>query len=101
LLIPTLQAAPTILTADRSDKAPTSRSLSIGQLVAGRFRIHGFLGSGGMGEVYEAWDFELSERIALKTIRSQIASLSSVIDRFKQEVREARGISHINGVQGI
>jgi serine/threonine protein kinase len=70
--------------------------LSIGQLVAGRFRIHGFLGSGGMGEVYEAWDFELSERIALKTIRSQIASLSSVIDRFKQEVREARGISHIN-----
>ena len=49
-----------------------------------------------MGEVYEALDRELDERVALKTIRSETASLTSVIERFKQEVRQARGISHSN-----
>jgi Tol biopolymer transport system component len=49
-----------------------------------------------MGEVYEAWDSELRERIALKTIRPEIASSPSVIDRFKQEVKQARVISHVN-----
>ncbi|MBV9483849.1 MAG: protein kinase [Acidobacteria bacterium] len=62
----------------------------------GRFRIVRFINSGGMGEVYEAWDSELGERVALKTIRPEIASFPPVIERFKQEVRQARGVSHVN-----
>ena len=66
------------------------------EVISDRFRIIRFLNSGGMGEVYEAWDSELQERVALKTIRAEIASVPGVIDRFKREVKQARGVSHPN-----
>ncbi|HTF66618.1 MAG TPA: protein kinase [Edaphobacter sp.] len=72
------------------------RSLTPGDVISRRFEILRFLNSGGMGEVYEAWDSELKERIALKTIRPYIASDAMIIERFKREVRQARGISHTN-----
>jgi eukaryotic-like serine/threonine-protein kinase len=73
-----------------------AHSLITGQIVARRFRVLRFINSGGMGEVFEAWDSELGDRVALKTIRPDISSLPSAIDRFKQEVRQARTISHVN-----
>ena len=42
------------------------------QILAGRFRILRFVARGGMGEVYEAEDLELNERVALKTVRFEI-----------------------------
>jgi serine/threonine protein kinase/tetratricopeptide (TPR) repeat protein len=67
-----------------------------GQVVAGRFVINRYITRGGMGEVYEAWDSEVRERVALKTIRPELASISEVLERFRREVRQARGISHPN-----
>lgn len=67
-----------------------------GTVIAKRFEILRFLNRGGMGEVYEAWDSELKERVALKTIRPFIAFDAQVIERFKREVKQARGISHPN-----
>ncbi|HEV2990341.1 MAG TPA: protein kinase [Candidatus Angelobacter sp.] len=72
------------------------RTLKAGEVIAGRFEILRFLNSGGMGEVYEALDRELREHIALKTIRPEIASSPAVLERFKREVKQARGISHPN-----
>ena len=71
-------------------------SLRAGDVISKRFEVLRFLNRGGMGEVYEAWDSELKERIALKTIRPCIAKHSSIIERFKREVKQARGISHSN-----
>ena len=70
--------------------------LEVGTVYASRFKVVRFLSWGGMGEVYEAWDAELSESVALKTIRPQIASNAEVIERFKQEVKQAREVSHPN-----
>ena len=70
--------------------------LETGRVYARRFEILRFLSRGGMGEVYEAWDTELDEAVALKTIRLRIASNIDVIERFKQEVRQAREVSHPN-----
>ena len=50
----------------------TSQSLFPNQVVDGHFEILRFLNSEGRGEVYEAWDRDLRERIALKTIRPEI-----------------------------
>src|SRR5204863_5866135 len=54
------------------------RPLEPGQALAGRYRIVELLGRGGMGEVYEAEDQELGERIALKVIRQQASIIPGV-----------------------
>ncbi len=91
------QAAITVAGVHRPIHAQeVAPSLLPGQMVAGRFRVLRFINRGGMGEVFEAWDSELGDCVALKTIRPDISSLPSAIDRFKQEVRQARGISHVN-----
>jgi tetratricopeptide (TPR) repeat protein/TolB-like protein len=64
------------------------------ELVAGRYRIARFIAKGGMGEVYEAQDEEFSERVALKTVRPEIAERPGTIQRFKREIQLARRVSH-------
>lgn len=66
-----------------------------GDLILGRFKIVRRIGTGGMGDVYEAIDLELG-RVALKTIRPEIASSSDILARFKQEVALARQVSGPN-----
>jgi serine/threonine protein kinase len=79
-----------------SDGAAADRRLSEGTVLAGRFRIVRFIASGGMGEVYEAEDTELRERIAVKTIRREILLQPNSIARFRREVHLARQVTHRN-----
>jgi hypothetical protein len=67
-----------------------------GTLVANRYRIERFLARGGMGEVYEAFDQELSERVALKTVISTACDSPRAERKLKGEVQLARRISHPN-----
>ena len=67
-----------------------------GEVVAYRFRIVRYLAKGGMGELYEAEDLELHERVALKTILSSIANDERSILLFKREVHLARQVTHAN-----
>lgn len=71
-------------------------SFEPGEALAGRFRIERSLGRGGMGQVWEAYDQQLRQAVALKTIRSEIAADPKAIERFKQEVLNARKVSHPN-----
>jgi len=71
---------------------PADKSFFDNEIILGRFQIIRHLGTGGMGEVYEAKDLELG-RIALKTIRLQIASSPRAFERFRQEVVLARKVS--------
>jgi TolB-like protein len=73
-----------------------SQSFHSDQLVAGRYKIVRFIGRGGMGEVYEADDLELRERVALKTVRPEAAFDRSTIGRFKREIQLARKVTHPN-----
>ena len=80
-----------------SSSAPApSQAFFPAELVAERFRITRFLARGGMGEVYEAEDIELHERVALKSIRSELLDDGKVLDRFKREVHLARKVTHPN-----
>jgi serine/threonine protein kinase/tetratricopeptide (TPR) repeat protein len=72
------------------------QSFRPGELVAERFRITCFIARGGMGEVYEAEDIELHERVALKSIRSELLHDGKALDRFKREVHLARKVTHPN-----
>jgi eukaryotic-like serine/threonine-protein kinase len=66
------------------------------QLLAGRFRVIRFVARGGMGEVYEAEDEELNERVAVKTARFQNVQTTHEIERFRREIQLARKVTHPN-----
>ena len=61
-----------------------------GDLVLGRFRIIRRLGSGSLGDVYEAFDSNLAHVVALKVIRSAIVGNETVLARFRKQVQLAR-----------
>jgi serine/threonine protein kinase/tetratricopeptide (TPR) repeat protein len=71
-------------------------SFAAGDLLANRFRILHLISKGGMGEVYEAEDLELHERIAIKTILPDIANNPAAIEQFKREIQLARRVTHLN-----
>jgi tetratricopeptide (TPR) repeat protein len=75
--------------------AASAPQLAAGEVLAGRYRIVRYLARGGMGEVYEAEDLELGERIALKTIREG-AREGIAEERFKREIQLARKVTHPN-----
>ncbi len=64
--------------------------------LASRYAILGEAGRGGMGVVYKAHDLETGEVVALKVLKPEIASNPAVLERFKNEVRLARKITHRN-----
>ena len=49
-------------------------TLRPGECLAARYQVVRFIAQGGMGEVYEAEDTVLKERVALKTIRAEICA---------------------------
>ncbi len=73
-----------------------SKNLEAGSVFARRYLILEELGKGGMGSVYKAFDKEVEEKIALKTIKPEIAADEKVIQRFRNELKIARKISHKN-----
>jgi serine/threonine-protein kinase len=84
-------------------EAPTVASpapggvLGRGQVFADRYEILGTLGKGGMGVVYRARDRQLDEVVALKLLRAEaLAGDPTLLDRFKQEIKLARRITHRN-----
>lgn len=70
--------------------------LSTGSTFAGRYQIIEELGKGGMGNVYKVFDKEINAKIALKLIKPEIASDKKTIERFRNELKTARDISHKN-----
>jgi serine/threonine protein kinase/CheY-like chemotaxis protein/tetratricopeptide (TPR) repeat protein len=75
---------------------PAAPVFHAGEVVSGRFRIVRFLAQGGMGELYEAEDLELRERVALKTILPLKARDERAVSMFKREVHLARQVTHPN-----
>lgn len=74
--------------------APKRLTIKEGETFAGRYRVEGVLGKGGMGIVLKAKDLQLDEEVAIKVIRPEHAVDVEFLERLKQEVRLARRISH-------
>ena len=89
---------PTVLIprSERDAPPPAAGAFEPGELLAGRFRVVRFLGHGGMGDVYEAEDEEVHGRVALKTVRAEIARQPGILERFGREIHLARKVTHPN-----
>jgi serine/threonine protein kinase len=66
------------------------------EAIARRYDLIHKLGNGGMGQVYEAFDRDTGEAVALKVLNPDIASDPVVLERFCNELRVARKITHRN-----
>ncbi|UCC83804.1 MAG: protein kinase [Gemmatimonadota bacterium] len=71
-------------------------SLDCGTTFANRYEVMEQLGSGGMGEVYRVLDTEIDEEVALKLLRPEITLDPQLVERFRNELKLARRISHPN-----
>jgi len=89
------QAVPIPAPNSSDDGQPEARFVT-GQMLAGRYRIVGLLGKGGMGEVYKAEDLKLKQTVALKFLPESIALDGGMLARFHNEVRIARQVAHPN-----
>ncbi len=65
-------------------------------MLGGRYRIVALLGRGGMGEVYRADDLKLGQAVALKFLPAVVEQDAARLQRFLNEVKIARQISHPN-----
>jgi eukaryotic-like serine/threonine-protein kinase len=65
-------------------------------LAAGRYRVEGTLGQGGMAAVYLAHDSELDRAVAIKVLAEHLASDEAFRQRFLREARMAAKLSHPN-----
>jgi serine/threonine protein kinase len=63
-------------------------------LFAGRYEVIEEVGRGGMGRVYKVFDQKIKETVALKLINPEIGLNEKAIERFRNELRFARKISH-------
>ena len=80
------------LATETLEAAP--QELTTGSLFAGRYQVIEELGHGGMGRVYRALDKKLNEEVALKLVRPEIAADRATPERFHNELKLARKISH-------
>jgi Tol biopolymer transport system component len=62
----------------------------------GPYEIVGWLGAGGMGEVYRARDPRLGRDVAIKLIPEKFAKDANRVHRFEQEARAAGQLNHPN-----
>jgi eukaryotic-like serine/threonine-protein kinase len=62
----------------------------------GPYEIVGWLGAGGMGEVYRARDARLGRDVAIKLVDASLAAEGTRVRRFEQEARAAGQLNHPN-----
>jgi eukaryotic-like serine/threonine-protein kinase len=65
-------------------------------LLNDRYQLHEKLGSGGMAEVYRAYDLTLERTVSVKILREHFTSDADFKDKFHQEAKAAANLSHPN-----
>ena len=87
---------PATRTPGSSARLSTEGRFLPGTLVVERYRVVALLGKGGMGEVYRADDLTLDQPVALKFLPPALSTDQDALERFRNEVRIARRVSHAN-----
>src|SRR6185369_16608171 len=73
-------------------------ALDPGRIVAGKYRIDGFLGAGGMGVVLSATHLELDAPVAIKVVRDDFAANEAIVSRL---LFEARAVARMQSVHVV
>lgn len=69
------------------------------ELFAGRYRLDGLVGSGGMANVYKAYDEKTGMTVAIKMLKDEHKEDMEFLRRFEREASAVISLSHPNIVQ--
>ena len=69
------------------------------ELFAGRYRLDGLIGSGGMANVYKAFDEKANMMVAIKMLKDEHKDDMEFLRRFEREANAVISLSHPNIVQ--
>ncbi len=101
-LLPVPPVEKTLSPDDDIDSAQTRtlhspmKRLKRGRVFGDRYEVIEELGEGGMGIVYKVFDRKIEEKVALKVLAPEIAGDEKTIERFRNELKLARKVSHRN-----
>ena len=70
-------------------------ALNVGSRL-GHYDVTALIGSGGMGEVYQARDTKLNRNVALKVLPDAFATDQDRLARFKREAKVLASLNHPN-----
>jgi len=65
-----------------------------GRVLAGRYLLHGAVGTGASGRVYVAEDTRLRRRVAVKVLHAALAEDAAFLRRFRAEAQLAASLHH-------
>ena len=77
---------------------PTSL-LSLASALEGRYQVLSELGRGGMGIVFQAYDKQMKEQVAIKLLSPLLSTDGEALERLTREVSVARRVSHPNVIR--
>jgi eukaryotic-like serine/threonine-protein kinase len=78
---------------------PSSEIARAGLVVAGKFRLDGIIGQGGMGSVWSATHLDLGHRIAIKLVSREFVRSPEALRRFDAEAKAAAKLQSRHVVQ--
>jgi eukaryotic-like serine/threonine-protein kinase len=73
--------------------------MNVVSALEGRYQVLKELGRGGMGIVFQAYDKQLKEQVAIKILSPLLSNDNDALERLKREVSAARRITHSNVIR--
>ncbi len=61
-----------------------------------QFELRSMIGSGGMGNVYRAWDTTLERMVAVKLMKNELVADAAALESFYREARACARLNHTN-----
>jgi serine/threonine protein kinase len=74
---------------DKKNKQADRDRIQPGSIIAGKYRVEGLIGKGGMAMVVMARHMEIRSRVAIKLLREKDSKDAELVERFMREAKTA------------
>ena len=82
--------------AERSGQRRVYGPARVGAVLADRYELTDFLGSGAMGDVYKGEHVLMRKTVAVKVLTSEVTGQGKIVERFRREAQAAANLDHAN-----
>lgn len=82
--------------SDSLEESILQENQMAGKVVAGKYKIEGLLGEGGMAQVFRAVHMGLDRPVVIKLMHSSMPSMDTAMKRFEQECKVTAKLDHPN-----